>query len=130
VRVEQALAAWEDGASAGTRDAVVDAVDQLVPVMEEHLALEEERVVPLIDEYLTDAEYSRVSQEQSAEAPPEKLPAFFGMFIYETAPEVVDMVVSHMPPEVQPVIKDLGTQAYAAYAKELYGTATPARVDG
>lgn len=129
-QVEQAVAAWQDSPSAETRDAVGDAVGRLLPGMEEHLALEEQRVVPLIEEYLTDAEYSRVAQEQGAEIPPEKLPAVFGMFMYETTPEVVDMVVSHMPSEVQPIIRDLGAQAYADYAKELYGTATPARVDG
>ena len=52
------------------------------------------------------------------------------MFMYETAPEVIDMVVAEMPAEVQPVIRDLAANAYAAYAKELYGTATPARVTG
>ena len=54
----------------------------------------------------------------------------FGMFMYEAAPEVIDMVVTHMPAEVQPVIESLGAQAYAAYAEALYGTAAPARVDG
>lgn len=98
--------------------------------MKEHLALEEERVVPLIEEYVTQAEYARVAQDQAADTPPEKLPICFGMFMYETAPEVIDVVVADMPAEVQPIIRDLAPNAYAAYAQELYGTATPARVMG
>ncbi len=130
IRVKQDVAAWSESASADAREAAADAIDQLIPVMKEHLALEEERVVPLIEKYLADAEYARVGQGQAVEAPPEKLTTIFGMFAYETAPEVIDMVVTHTPAEIQPVIKDLGTQAYAAYAQQLYGTATPARADG
>jgi hypothetical protein len=48
--------------------------------------------------------------------------------MYEAEPAAIDMTVAHMPAEIRPVIKDLGDQAYAAYAKELYGTATPPRV--
>ena len=40
------------------------------------------------------------------------------------------LVVAEMPAEVQPVIKDLGAAAYANYAQQLYGTATPPRVTG
>jgi hypothetical protein len=35
-----------------------------------------------------------------------------------------------MPVEVQPAIKDLAVQAYAAYATDLYGTATPPSATG
>jgi hemerythrin-like domain-containing protein len=65
VRLRQDVAAWIDSASADTREATADAIDQLIPVMKEHLALEEERVVPLIEKYLTDAEYARVGQGQA-----------------------------------------------------------------
>jgi hypothetical protein len=130
IRVKKDVAVWIDSASTDTREAAADAIDQLIPVMKEHLALEEERVVPLIDRYVTDAEYARVGQGQAVEVAPEMLSTIFGMFAYETAPEVLDMVITHTPAEIQPVIKDLGTKAYAAYAQQLHGTATPARVDG
>jgi hypothetical protein len=96
--------------------------------MSEHLAVEEERVVPLIEKYVTQAEYVRVAQEQGAEVPPDKLPVMFGMFMYEAEPAVIDLAVAEMPAEVQPVIRDLAPKAYAAYAAELYGTPNPPRV--
>jgi hemerythrin-like domain-containing protein len=130
LEVGQAALAWSGRASAGTRDALADAIDGLLPVAAEHLALEEEQVVPLIEKYLTQAEYAAVAQEQGADTPPDKLPTLFGMFMYETEPDIVDLVVAEMPAEVQPVIKDLGAAAYANYAQQLYGTATPARVTG
>ena len=130
LQVAQAGQAWRDSAAADARDALAGAIDRLLPVMNEHLALEEDRVVPLIEKFVTQAEYGRVAQEQGAEVPPDKLPAVFGMFMYEGDPAAIDLAVADMPAEVQPVIRDLAPKAYAAYAQELYGTATPPRVRG
>jgi hypothetical protein len=130
LHVAQAGEAWRDSASADPRRTLAGAVDRLLPVMSEHLALEEERVVPLIEKYVTQAEYGRVAQEQGAEIPPDKLPVIFGMFMYEAEPAATDLAVAEMPAEVQPVIRDLAPKAYAAYAEELYGTPTPPRVTG
>jgi hemerythrin-like domain-containing protein len=129
-RVTEAEHAWRGSASADARDALADAIGQLLAALTEHLALEEERVVPLIDEYITQSEWSLVAQEGGADFPPDKLPLLFGKIMYEGDPEVIDMIVSHMPAEVQPIIKDVATQAFAANAQELYGTATPPRVTG
>ncbi len=130
LRVTEAQQAWRGSASADARDALADAIDQFLAALTEHLALEEERVVPLIGEYVTEAEWNAVAQEAGTELPPEKMPTVFGMLMYEGDPDAIDTIVMHMPAEVQPVIKDLGSQAYTAYATELYGTATPPRVKG
>jgi hemerythrin-like domain-containing protein len=128
LQVTAAVESWRDSASAQTRDALASAVGQLLPVMKEHLALEEERVVPLIEKYITAAEYALLPQEANAEVPQDKLPTIFGMIMYEGDPVVIDAMVAEMPAEIQPVLKDAAAQAYAAYAQQLYGTATPARV--
>jgi hemerythrin-like domain-containing protein len=127
LQVKKALESWRESASAETRDALASALGRLIPVTNEHLALEEERVVPLIEKYITAAEYALLAQEGQADTPPDKLPTIFGMFMYEGDPAVIGEIVAQMPAEVRPVIKDLATQAYAAYAEELYGTATPPR---
>jgi hemerythrin-like domain-containing protein len=130
LQVTAAVQSWRDSASAQTRDAMADAGGELLPAMKEHLALEEERVVPLIEKYITAAEYALLTQEGNAEVPQGKLPTIFGMIMYEADPAVIDTIVAEMPAEVQPVIKDAAAQAYASYARQLYGTATPARVTG
>jgi Hemerythrin HHE cation binding domain len=128
LQVEDALGAWRESASAEARDALAGVIDQLLPLLNEHLALEEEEVVPLIEQYITAAEYALVPQEGFAAIPQDKMPAIFGMIMYEGAPEVIDRIVSEMPAEIQPIIKDLSANAYAAYAEQVYGTATPPRV--
>ena len=80
--------------------------------------------------HITDAEYAVLAQERAAHIPPGKLPAVLGMIIYQGDPAVSDMILAQMPVEVRPVIKDLAVRAYAAYATDLHGTATPPRATG
>lgn len=129
-QINKSLATWRNIPSGPARDALVNNIKLLLPLLAEHLALEEARVVPLIESYVTEAEYSRIAAGQLEHIPPEQLPLLFGMFSYEAPDEVIDMVVSLMPPEAQPIIGDLATQTYAAYAKDLYGTSTPTRSTG
>src|SRR5580692_4661399 len=84
-------------------------------------------VVPLTAEHITDAEYAAWAQDQAADIPPDKLLTVFGMIMYHGDPAVSDTILAGMPVEVQPAIKDLAVQAYAAYATDLYGTPTPPR---
>jgi hemerythrin-like domain-containing protein len=46
-----------DTGSAADRDSVVDAAELLLPPLHEHLDLEEEKVLPLIDAYLSQKEW-------------------------------------------------------------------------
>jgi len=126
LQVTEAERAWRDSASADARGALAAAIDQLIPVTTEHLALEEQLVVPLSEKYITEAEYAVLAQEQAAHVPPDKLAAVFGMIMHDSDPTTVDMVVGEMPVEVRPAIKDLAIKAYDTYAAKLYGTADPA----
>jgi hemerythrin-like domain-containing protein len=128
--VAQAAESWRDSASADTRDALAGAVHRLTQATNEHLALVEEHVVPLIEKHLTEAEYAVLALRQAAYIPPAKLPAVFGMVMYQGDPAAIDIIVAEMPVEVQPVIKDLAVKAYVTYARELYGIAAPPRVTG
>ncbi|MEU8419425.1 hemerythrin domain-containing protein [Micromonospora sp. NPDC048835] len=129
-RVNEALRQWRADSSAVSRDALADAVDALLPVLREHLALEEERVVPLIERYITAAEYRLVAGEGGEETSPELLPVIFGMLMYEGAPEVIDSIIAEMPPQAQTGIRELASQAYASYAEKVHGTSTPTRTTG
>jgi hemerythrin-like domain-containing protein len=130
LRVKRAEETWRDSASARSRDALAEALAGLLPVTREHLDLEEERVVPLIEKYVTEAEYARMAQDQAAHIPRDKLTTVFGMIMYEADPAVIGMIVTEMPVEVQPVVRALATTAYAAHATDLYRTAAPPRVTG
>jgi hemerythrin-like domain-containing protein len=130
LQVEEAARAWRDSASAQTRGVLADAVERLIQVTIEHLALEEEHVVPIVAKHITEDEYAAKVREHAASIPRDKLPAVFGMVMYDDDPVVIGMFVAEMPVEVQPVVMDLAVKAYAAYAADLYGTATPPSATG
>ncbi|MFG2075273.1 hemerythrin domain-containing protein [Nonomuraea maritima] len=128
VRLNMALAAWREDASARARAAVARALDELVPVLDTHLSLEEERVVPLIERHLSREEYARAGKEGIAHNPPDAVPVIVGMLMYESDLETIDGVIAALPADLRLVIRDLSVAAYASYAQKLYGTAMPPRV--
>ena len=128
LRLGDALKAWRQSGSAESRDALAGVVERLVPQIEAHLALEEERVVPLIERYVTAAEYARVAGEAAGETPPGLLAVSLGMVIYEAEPAVTEKIIADMPADVRSAFPRAANEAYAAYARQLHGTPTPPRV--
>jgi Hemerythrin HHE cation binding domain len=127
LRLGGALAAWRDGASAADREAVAESLERLVARLAEHLALEEERVVPLIGKYLTAAEWARLAEDGAVGLSPDELLASVGMIFYEADQAVIDMIIGHMPAEIRPAFPKAANDAYAAYAERVYGTPAPPR---
>jgi hemerythrin-like domain-containing protein len=125
--VDAAVAVWRDDAAPERSGELADALDRLNPVLVEHLDLEEEAVLPLIEKYITAPEWDVMTGETAAHTPPDKLPLMFGMMVYEGEPEVLDKVLSAMPEEVRPAIMAASVQAFAAHSEVVHGTATPPR---
>jgi len=80
---------WRDSADGGQAAALADALDLLATRLDEHLHLEEEQVVPLIEEHITASEWSRFVDEGAAGTPPDQGPLIFGMFMYEGDHEII-----------------------------------------
>jgi hypothetical protein len=128
LRLEEALARWRESASAASREAAAAAMSELLPLLNEHLALEETRAVPQIERLLTKAEYARLAEHGAANTPQDMFLVTFGMVIYEADPEVIDRLVDEMPAGIRPHIRGSAAAAYAEYAEKIYGTTTPDRV--
>ncbi|MFD1046071.1 hemerythrin domain-containing protein [Kibdelosporangium lantanae] len=123
------LADFRTTADPDARDAVAATLERLLPLLNEHLTLEEERVVPLIAEHITAREWAEMVSDGALDVDPQELPLLFGFAMYEGDPQVVEDTINHMPPEVQPVMAQLATDAYAAHAERVYGTATPPKTN-
>jgi hemerythrin-like domain-containing protein len=126
-QVREAARSWRAAAPAGLRGALAEAIEPLLGVINEHLALEEKRVVPLIEEHLTQAEYALAAQESAAAVAPGQLLIAFGMTVYDGGPGAMEVMMSHVPVAQHPTIEEQASRAYAAYAEKLYGTPTPPR---
>jgi iron-sulfur cluster repair protein YtfE (RIC family) len=125
--VTEALATFGQTTTVWPGEDVAQGIERMLPVLVEHLDTEEQRVVPLMEQHITQAEWNQMVQSGAADVPPEVASFGFGMMMYEGEPEVIDAAIANMPSEAQPLIRRLGADAYAAKAKELYGTATPPR---
>jgi len=124
-QVAAAAQSWRPAAAAGPREVLAEAAGQLLAVTREHLAVEEERAVPLIERYLTRAEYLLAAQESQAALPPGKLLIGLGMALYGGDQDDADAIAGHVPAQARPAVIEQASAAYAAYAEKLYGTATP-----
>jgi hypothetical protein len=100
---------------------------RFVEVLNEHLAAEEELVVPLMERHITAAEWHAVVEEGAAAGDPAALPITFGMLCYEGDSEVVERVLGRLPAGMRHAVRCHAATAYSQYARRVHCTATPLR---
>lgn len=122
-----AFGTWRGTGDPASREALATLLDELVAALTEHLATEEAQALPLIEKHITATEWTNMVQAEAVDTAPEDMPLIFGLMMYEGDPELIDEVISHLPPEVGSMLKPLGAQAFEAHAQLVYGTATPPR---
>ncbi|MFI6080815.1 hemerythrin domain-containing protein [Streptomyces sp. NPDC051217] len=114
------------------RTAGVDEGEELAVVLSrlnegltEHLALEEDKVLSRVSQYMTDAEWHELGDHAINGLPKSKLPIVFGMLADIAEPEVVDLMLASAPRVPRFLMPRLGPLAYRAHVKKVYG-GTPA----
>jgi len=109
------------------REALADVLGQLIHALDEHMRLEEQRILPLAEKHITAAEWHAMAGESGRTIPQEIVPPVFGMVLYEASPEVIQKTLSELPPEVRTVLQEQGPRAFSSHSERVYGTATPPR---
>ena len=125
--VNAALAVWRVDAAAASGHRLVDALDRTLASLWQHLDDEERHVVPLLEQYVSAAEWDDMVQKGSADADPAELPLMFGMLMYEGDPEIIERALAAMPADARPVITALAAQTFAEHSRAVHGTPTPPR---
>jgi hemerythrin-like domain-containing protein len=125
--VDEVLTIWRGSATIESREALVEALDRLIPALKEHLSAEEDRVVPLMEQHITAAEWDETFKKESAHVDPEQLPLVFGMLMYEGDPESIEHAIVILPAETRTVIKQLAAPTFADHSQRVHGSATPPR---
>ena len=126
--VRGGLAEWRGTADAARAKSLADTTAELFDRLVEHLAVEEDLALPLIEQHITATEWAQMIGEGAEDVAPEQMPLIFGLMAYEADPDTVRDIIAAMPPEVSGVIGGLAGDAFAAYAQRVHGTATPARI--
>ncbi|WP_246040848.1 hemerythrin domain-containing protein [Streptomyces cadmiisoli] len=106
---------------------LAEALDRLLAVLLEHMAMEEEQILPLAEKYVTAAEWKQLGEHSMKEVPKKVLPLAFGMAMYEGNPEVIKAVLAEAPLPARLILPFLAPRLYAKHAKRVHGTATPPR---
>jgi hemerythrin-like domain-containing protein len=118
-RTAAALARWRSSADPADRDALAGAMERLNPLLAEHLADEEERVLPLAARSLTQAEWDELGEAGLAAVPKKHLPMVFGMLMKDGDPAVLRAMIGHAPPPVRVVVPRVAPRLYARYRRRL-----------
>jgi hemerythrin-like domain-containing protein len=124
-RVTAALAAWRETAGEEPQESLATALEELTGRITEHLAAEEEHILPLAAAHMSPAEWQRLGEEGIGGLPQRQLPLVFGMVMYRADPEVIRAMLAHAPLVPRLLLPSLAPRIYARYARRLYGTATP-----
>jgi hypothetical protein len=103
-------------------------LDDLVQVLTEHTALEEQAVLPLAEKYITAAEWAQMSQHGMNTFQKRLLPLAFGMLMYEGDPAVMRRTLSSAPLPARLLIPIIAPRAFRRHARRVYGTATPPKI--
>jgi hemerythrin-like domain-containing protein len=120
------LPAWRSTGHGGQE--LADAFELLLNRLVEHMATEEEQVLPLAQKHVTAAEWKQIGEHGMAETPKSELLLAFGMAMYEGDPAVIKTALSDAPLPVRLLVPLIGRRRYAAHAKRVHGTPTPARL--
>jgi hemerythrin-like domain-containing protein len=118
-----ALARWRSGAAEADRDQLADALDRLHTLLVEHLAAEEQHILPLAARSLTPAEWGELGEDGMAAQAKSKLPMIFGMIMKDADPEVIRGMLANAPLLPRLMLPFVGPRAYGRYARRVYGTA-------
>ncbi|GAA1391702.1 hypothetical protein GCM10009613_34700 [Pseudonocardia kongjuensis] len=112
-------AVWRRNPTESERAQLADRLEALPPVLEEHLAAEEEMILPMIDRHLTAAEWANVGNQGLSTLPRSRVPVVIGMLLADATDEQRQLLKDAMPTPVFFVMSRLGPIAYRRYRAKL-----------
>jgi hypothetical protein len=124
--VDEALSIWRDAVTVESREALADVLGRLIPALKEHLSAEEDRVVPLMEQYITVAEWHPAMGSELA-ADPAEFPLTIGLLMYEGDPDSINHFIAARAADARGGIRQLAAKTFADYSQRVHGTATPPR---
>jgi hemerythrin-like domain-containing protein len=122
------LASWRETAGPGPGASVAGAADRLRHLLTEHLAAEEERALPLMEEHISEAEWDEMVRSEASTVAPRQIILLTGMMLYEASPQAARKIMDNAPSEARAAIVDgAAAEAFARHCDLVYGTPAPAK---
>jgi hemerythrin-like domain-containing protein len=117
--VEKLLPAWEAAPSAATGVPIAAALASHTEALHEHLGDEEQFVLPLVEEHITQAEWDRLGDRFATETPKDKLLFFLGALLEEATPEERAHMLGNLPVPAKLAWRFIGRRTYARRIRDL-----------
>ncbi|MFF9364979.1 hemerythrin domain-containing protein [Streptomyces griseoluteus] len=118
--MEQRTALWRASSSAADRDALADCIDDVLPPLCEHLDAEEQKMLPLIDRYLTADEWAEVGNKGLGNVPRTKVPVLFGMLLQEASDQHRALFREAITPPVFAMMSRVGPIVLKRYQRKVF----------
>src|SRR3954452_25438694 len=95
--VERLFPEWQRPRDSSRRTELVNALRQLSSALDEHLAEEEQHILPLAAEHLTAEEWDAIGERSMAANPKNRMLVMLGYILEETDPEERRQILAHIP---------------------------------
>jgi hemerythrin-like domain-containing protein len=124
-RLGKGIAKWVAGDVAPNGPGPGIAAGRFAGLLDEHLAAEEEIVVPFMEQHISANEWDEIVQHGAAAADPAGLALAFGMLMYEGDSDVVERALAHLPTDERSAFRSRAAESFSQHAQQVYGTMTP-----
>ncbi|MDJ0413977.1 hemerythrin domain-containing protein [Rhodococcus opacus] len=125
-RISELLSRAQSQGAAFTADAVdgeplAKTLTALSAALDEHLGEEEQRILPMAEQFMTLAEWQEIGDRGRASIPKDRL-LVFGFILHGATPEERRMFLSEMPFAARMAWSILGRRAFRKDYRRIYGT--------
>ncbi len=115
--------AWLVGLGAADRASLVDALTGIEPALSEHLDLEESRILPLVEQYLTEEHWQGLADESRRRLPssPRRQLVLLGILLEDADRDQHRVIYAEMPVAARLVWRSAGRLLYRRYVRRVRG---------
>ncbi|WP_433610243.1 hemerythrin domain-containing protein [Dactylosporangium sp. CA-139114] len=113
------LDAWERSPAEPERDALVGAFARHRRDLVEHLDEEEQRILPLVQEHISVAEWAALSEHARSKTPKDKLLFVLGALLEDATPQERTQFLAMLPLPARLMWKLVGKRSYAKQVEKI-----------
>lgn len=121
--VEAALDSWESAGDTATAERIASTVEGMLDVLFDHLANEEQHILPLVAQHVTPAEWAELGKHGMAQIPPPRRMVLLGHVLEEADAAERREMLSSMPLPVRALYLLVGRRKFAKEVAVVRGAA-------
>lgn len=96
-------------------------IAELNDVLGEHLGEEESRILPIVEQVMTPAEWKTLADRGNASIPKERRLVFLGFMLHASTPDQRRMLMSQLPMPARVLWRLVGLRSFATAYRRIYG---------